>query len=371
MAKAKRKIGKIREVKVDLASYTYLINGVGGIGKTTTVCEIGQKEFGVDGFLLLTIGKEPEPEHIGNLWQETAEDWDDLEEIIDTLIEDKITEYPNLRMIGIDSVDEVFRLAEEKVVELHNKKVVNPTDKIETIGQAFGGFQRGNNKVVDLVTSTLFKLKENGISIFFIGHTKQKNKIDQLSEVEFEQITSNLDNKYYNCIKDKVNIVMCATYERKFTDVKTRKDAFTKTQKDIGVIESEKRIVHFRDDGFAIDTKSHLRYIVDKCELNSDLIIKELKEAMKKQSGLYHGELSEEELIHKAEKQREEFVAKEGKKVNDIEVKEQKLEQIKSNIAKLDMTQLQPIMSKYGVTSFEDASKIDMECLDEIIELIK
>ncbi|HDK7176539.1 TPA: AAA family ATPase [Clostridium botulinum] len=136
---AKRKIGRIRQVKKDIASYTYLMNGVAGIGKTTTVCEIGQKEFGMDGFLLLTIGQEPEPEHIGNLWNERVEDWDDLEDVIETLCEYKNEDYPDLKMIGIDSVDEIFRLAETKVIELHNKKVTNPTDKVDTIKKCFGG----------------------------------------------------------------------------------------------------------------------------------------------------------------------------------------------------------------------------------------
>ena len=144
MAKARRQIGTIREVKLDLASYSYLINGVAGVGKTTTVTEIGQKEYGVDGYLLLTIGQEPEPDHIGNVWQERATDWDDLEEIIETICEYKDEDYPKLRMVGIDSVDEVFRLAEQKVIELHNKKITNPTDKITTIKSAFGEIGRAS-----------------------------------------------------------------------------------------------------------------------------------------------------------------------------------------------------------------------------------
>lgn len=367
---ARRKIGKIREVKVDLASYTYLMNGIAGIGKTTTVCEIGQKEFGVNGFLLLTIGEEPEPEHIGNLWNERAEDWDDLEEIIDVLVEDKDTEYKELRMVGVDSVDEIFRLAEKHVINLHNKKVTNPLERIDTIKKAFGGFQAGENKVVDLVTTTLFKLRNAGISLFFIGHTKQKNKVDQLTETEFEQITSNLDNKYYNCIKDKVNIVMCAYMEREFRDLQTRKDAFSKTNKQVGAIASETRMVTFRDDDHVIDTKSHLKYICPKCELNSDTVIKELKEAMRKQSALYHGDIPSEELEVKAKQEREELSKKEVKQDLSV-IKEEKLDQIKSNMAKLDFEKLTPIMATYNVSSFEDANTIPMECLDEILKLIQ
>ena len=374
MAKARRQIGTVREVKMDLANYSYLINGVAGVGKTTTVTEIGQKEYGVDGFLLLTIGQEPEPDHIGNVWNERATDWDDLEEIIETICEFKNEDYPKLRMVGIDSVDEVFRLAEQKVIELHNKKVTNLADKITTIKSAFGGYQAGESKVTDLVATTLFKLRDYGISPFFIGHTKSKNKKDQMLDIEFEQITSNLDNKYYNCIKDKVNIVMCAYVEREMTDLATVKDAFTKGNKQVGKISSEKRIVSFRDEEYAIDVKSHLEFIVPKCELNSDVIIKELKEAIKKQSEKFHGEKSTEEITAKVEQQsKEQSHKKVGNKedvIDETPIKEEKLNKIKSNLAKLDMAKLQEIMASYSITDFNNVDVISMEALDKILELI-
>ena len=374
MAKARRQIGTVREVKMDLANYSYLINGVAGVGKTTTVTEIGQKEYGVDGFLLLTIGQEPEPDHIGNVWNERATDWDDLEEIIETICEFKNEDYPKLRMVGIDSVDEVFRLAEQKVIELHNKKVTNLADKITTIKSAFGGYQAGESKVTDLVATTLFKLRDYGISPFFIGHTKSKNKKDQMLDIEFEQITSNLDNKYYNCIKDKVNIVMCAYVEREMTDLETMKDAFSKKQKQVGKISNERRVVSFRDEEYAIDVKSHLKYIVPKCELDSDVIIRELKEAIKKQSESFHGEKSDKEIVAKVEQQVEEQshrkIGKKDDVVDETPIKEDKLNKIKTNLAKLDMTKLQEIMVSYSITDFNNVDVISMEALDKILELI-
>lgn len=365
---ARRQIGKIREVKKDLASFSYLMNGVAGIGKTTTVCEIGQKEFGRDGFLLLTIGQEPEPEHIGNLWNERAVDWDDLEDIIDTLCEYKDEDYPNLKMVGIDSVDEVFRLAEAKVVELHNKRITNPADKISTVSAAFGGYQKGESKVVDIVSETLFKLRDTGISLFFIGHTKQKNKKDLITDIEYEQITSNLDAKYYNCIKDKVNIVACCYMERNMTDLETMKDAFTKKNKQVGKIASEKRVISFRDEEYALDVKSHLKYICDKCELDSDIIIKELKDAIEKQANIFGG--SSNQTIEVEQVKEEKPSKRVIGKVDTVKVKEEKLEQIKTNLGKLDMAKLQGIMIKYSITDFNDASSIDMKALDEILDLI-
>ena len=269
----RRKLGNKTEVKVDIASYNYLINGVGGIGKTTTVAEIGQKLFGEDGYMHLTIGKEPAPNHIGGLWSEVADTWDDLEEIIDEIVEYK-SDYPKLRMVGIDSTDELYRVCEEKVVEMHNKSVTDVKKRVKSIAGAFGGYQAGNNKAVDLVTNLLFKLNKVGVSLFFIGHSKQKTKEDPVTGVSYEIITSTLDNKYYNAIKDKVNLAGTAYIEREFNDIKTVQDAFTKGDKQVGTVASERRVVAFRDtDGTQIDTKSHFKHMASKVELDADKII--------------------------------------------------------------------------------------------------
>lgn len=375
---AKRTIGRVREVSNNIEDYSYFLNGIGGVGKTTTVCEIGQKLFGVGGYLHLTVGEEPKPEHIGNLWSDVAEEWDDFEEIIEALCENKDEgyvddngmDYSKLKMVGLDSADEIIRLAENKVIELHNKKVSNPSDKVDTIKKCFGGFQAGENKVVDMVVETIFMLRKHNICPFIIGHTKPKNKKDLMTDIEYEQITSNLDNKYYTAIKDKVSMVMCAYIEREMTDLETMKDAFTKKQKQVGKIASEKRVISFRDEEHAIDLKSHLKYICPKCDLDSDLIIKELKEAIKKQSEIYNGgnneskPLKEEIVIEKPKREIKKPVVDESK------IKEEKIEQIKNNLAKLDMAKLQTIMIEYSITNFENPSDIKMEALDKILALI-
>lgn len=375
---ARRKIGKRTEVKIDLANYLYLLNGVAGIGKTTTVCEIGVKEFGEDGFILLTLGKEPKPTHIGGVLADSAKDWDELEEIVEALVDDRDTEYKDVKMIALDSVDELFRLCEKHVVGLHNKKVTNPSDKIKTIKQSFGGFQAGENMVVNLVCDKIFELTDAGYSLFFIGHTKQKNKKDLYTEIEYEQITSNLENKYYNAIKDKVNIVMCAYMEREMADISVQKDAFTKKDKEVGRIVSEKRIVTFRDDDYAMDVKSHLKHIVPKCELDSDVIIHELKEAMRKQYESYHStpltksQLEEKALADREKMMEEAKIAKEEKANKEADGdKEEKMAKITSNLDKLDLAKIQDIMVRYKISDFSDVDNIPMDAVNEMYELIK
>jgi len=281
----RRKIGSKTTVALDFADYSYMLNGIAGIGKTTTAVEIGQKLYGEDGVLLLTIGEEPRPEHMGNVLNEVAKDWNDLTEIIKLLIKYKKEDYPELRMVAMDTTNEIFRLAEDYIVSKYNNE--NPTKKVASIKAAYGGFQAGENMVVDLVIRTIFPLRNAGVCPFFIGHTKKKNIKDPQTDIEYEVTTSDLDSKYYNAIKDRVAIVGCAYIEREMNEVQTVKDAFTKKDKKVGRILSEKRVLAFRDEEHAIDNKSHLKFIDAKVDFTTDAFIKGIQDAIQKQVEYY------------------------------------------------------------------------------------
>lgn len=302
---ARRKVGKRTEVKIDFASYSYLLNGIAGIGKTTLACETGMKLYGKDGFMLLTIGQEPKPDHIGGIIADRAKDWTELDEIIEDLVTYRHEDYSDLKLILVDSTDELFRLGEEETVIQFNS-TVTVDKRVKSIKQAYGGFQGGENKTVDLVVNTIFKLREAGYGILFIGHTKQKNKKDIMTDIEFEQLTSNLDAKYYNAIKDKVNIVGCGYIEREMNDIETVKDAFSKKDKTVGRVASERRVIVFRDEEYAIDVKSHFEEIEPKIDFDTDSFVDAVMTAIKKQHEKFHGKSTEEELKVIKEQQQEE-----------------------------------------------------------------
>jgi len=281
----RRKIGSKTTVATGFADYSYMLNGIAGIGKTTTAVEIGQKLYGEDGVLLLTVGEEPKPEHMGNVLNEVAKDWKDFSEIIKLLVKYKKEDYPELRMVAMDTTNEIFRIAEDYMVSEYNN--ANPTKKVASIKAAYGGFQAGENLVVDLVIRTIFPLRNAGICPFFIGHTKKKNIKDPQTDIEYEVTTSDLDSKYYNAIKDRVAIVGCAYVEREMNDIQTVKDAFTKKDKKVGRIQSEKRVLAFRDEEHAIDNKSHLKFIDAKVDFTTDSFIKAIEDAIQKQVDFY------------------------------------------------------------------------------------
>lgn len=283
------RIGRRVIVKRNFEDYTYILNGEPGIGKTTLAYEVGRTLYGAEeGFFMMTIGEEPEPNHLNGLWYELCPNWDTVEEIIDELVDNRNTEYKNLKLIAVDSMTELFRLAENHVVKEYNDKQKDINKRVKSIKQAHGGYQAGENIVVDTIVKTMFKLRKAGYGIIFIGHTKQKAKTDIFQDVEYEIITSDLDNKYYSAIKDRVNLVATAYMEREMVDIQEVKDAYNKGKtKERGNIQKERRMITFRDSEYSIDQKSHFEQIVPKVEFGTQNFIDAIMDAIEKQSKKY------------------------------------------------------------------------------------
>jgi len=87
---------------------------------------------------------------------------------------------------------------------------------------------------------------------------------------------------------------------------------------------------------------------------------------------MFHGNITDDEFENKVKKEREEESQKEveTKLVNDENIKIEKLDKIKQNFSKINMESLQPIMAKYSISNFNEASAIPMEAFDEILALI-
>ena len=277
-----RRFGTINKLAVDIRNYDYIINGTGGIGKTHLAVEVGRLVTGSDeGTLVITLGLEPVPKHLNNAFYVYAEDWSALEEIAEDLIENK-QDYPHTVWLAFDSLDELFRLSEQETVRIWNKK--NPTEKVDSISQAFKGFQKGENHALKLVLELRQKLRLAGYKFFDLGHTKEKGKVDMMQDVEFKQVTNKLESKYYDAIKDKSAIACVAYDECNIQDISEVRDAFTKGKKKVGNLIDKKRVICFRDDDFTCDTKSYFKHIVSKIDFSPENFIKAVEDAIRLES---------------------------------------------------------------------------------------
>ena len=259
--------------------YSYIINGVGGIGKTTLVYEIGKLVTGSDeGTFIITCGGENKPKHIPGAFGDVAPDFKTFCAIVKELCDNK-AEYPDTKFIAIDSLDEYARICENFVVAEWNA-TCDINERAKSIAQAYKGYQKGENRACDLMIQQVMKLQNAGYSILEIGHTKTKLKEDVLTKVQFEQLTCNLDNKYYNALKDKVNLVGMCYWENVVENIEEKKNAFTKKMDKVGELTDRKRVMVFADDDNAIDTKTHFEYITHKIDLSAEGFIKAVEEAI-------------------------------------------------------------------------------------------
>lgn len=274
-----RKFGKINKMSEKFEDYSYIINGVGGIGKTTLVYEIGKIITGSnEGTFIITCGGENKPKHIPGAFGDVAPDFKTFCAIVKELCNNK-SEYPDTRFVAIDSLDEYARITENFVVSEWNSQC-DINERAKSIAQAYKGFQKGENRACDLMIQQIIKLQNAGYSILEIGHTKTKLKEDVITKVQFEQLTCNLDNKYYNALKDKVNLVAMCYWENIVENIEEKKNAFTKKMDKVGELTDRKRVMVFADDDNAIDTKTHFEYITSKIDLSAEGFIKAVEEAI-------------------------------------------------------------------------------------------
>lgn len=274
-----RKFGVINKMSEKFEDYSYIINGVGGIGKTTLVYEIGKIVTGSDeGTFIITCGGENKPKHIPGAFGDVAPDFKTFCAIVKELCDNK-AEYPATKFVAIDSLDEYARIAENFVVAEWNA-TCDINERAKSIAQAYKGYQKGENRACDLMIQQIIKLQNAGYSILEIGHTKTKLKEDILTKVQFEQLTCNLDNKYYNALKDKVNLVCMCYWENLVENIEEKKNAFTKKMDKVGELTDRKRVMVFADDDNAIDTKTHFEYITHKIDLSAEGLIKAVEEAI-------------------------------------------------------------------------------------------
>lgn len=322
-----RKFGVINKMSEKFEDYSYIINGVGGIGKTTLVYEIGKIVTGSDeGTFIITCGGENKPKHIPGAFGDVAPDFKTFCAIVKELCDNK-EEYPATKFVAIDSLDEFARITENAVVAEWNAQC-DINERVKSVSQAYKGFQKGESRACDLMIQQIIKLQNAGYSILEIGHTKTKLKEDIISKVQFEQLTCNLDNKYYNALKDKVNLVAMCYWENVVENIEEKKNAFTKKMDKVGELTDRKRVMVFADDDNAIDTKTHFEYITHKIDLTAQGFINAVEEAIAMKVGKSEEKTETKKTTKKSTKKPEPAPV--------VEEEDELMEQLKATLAQAE-----------------------------------
>lgn len=372
-----RKFGKKVEIKLSPLDYNLGLLGESGIGKSTIIKEMCDKLVGENGYLALDVGKEDGHDAISGIVSEKIEDWEKFEEVTDDIIENKDTDWKDLKVVVIDTYDQLFELGEAEAIRLYNKKNTDKP-KAETINQAWGGFGAGLDKTIELVLDRLWELKKVGVSFIIIAHTKKKDIDDPVTGQQYSILTSNISQRYFNAIKTKLHFLGMAYIDREIIQEKTGKKNL-KTGKEIekGKVVGESRVIRFRDDSYSVDSKSRFAEIVDSIPFDCDELIKALQDAILKEqskSGISIEDAKKRQAKAEKEKGRVATEYIENKKKNAIDEgrNAELIEIIKTKYPKATdeiKEQIKEVMADGGIENFKNVD-VPTKPLEEIVALL-
>lgn len=278
--------GKKNTISTDLSMVIFGLLGESGIGKTTTLFHMAEQLFGEDGYLVGDMGSEFGTEFIEGVNSEQIESYKKFLDVTNDIIKNKNTEYPNLKVFICDTLDALFEIGEPYLIKLYTQehmgeKGFNPPKSINGVE---GGFGHGMDRLIDMIVDQIVKLRKVGVGFWYTGHVKRRSADDVFSGETYDQLTTNMTQRYFNAIKNKTHALGIAYIDRTLTQQEIGdENPVTHKKKVINKITSESRKVKFRDDSYTADSKSRLKYIVDEVNLDENEIIQALKDAIEEE----------------------------------------------------------------------------------------
>lgn len=377
------KFGRKNEIKINPLAYNFMLIGESGIGKTTIIKEYCEKLAGTEGYMFLETGKEDGQDAIEGINYITCDEWDgDYDEtlntmgfatFIDDVVENKASDWPDLKVVVIDTLDELFSIAEPEVIRMHNKE--NPNKRVKSIKAAFGGFMAGEDKAIEIVEDKLWSLKRVGVSFVIIGHTKSRNQTDPITGEDYMQLTTNMPQRYFNALKTKVHFLGVASVDREIVKEKTgKKNVVTGQIETKGVVKGETRRITFRDDNYVVDSKSRFADIVPEIPFDSDVLIQALTDAIKSEqskSGVSFDTAKKKQA--KQEKELEKRVAEQEEQAKSQAAVDEVVSQIVDFFTenKSDIAKIKPVLTAVKNLGYDNPKSIDnIEDANKILALI-
>ena len=275
--------GKKNVISTDLSRLIFGLLGEPGIGKTSTIYKMAEKEFGEDSYLLLDVGSEWGSEYIDGVVAEQTETFKKFLDVTNDIIKNKDTEYPNLKVVICDTIDALFEIGEPYLVKLYNSEHMGEKNfkPAVTINGAEGGFMHGQDRLIEIVINQIVKLRKVGVGFWYTGHVKRRSTDDAFSGESYDMITTNMSQRYFAAIRNKSHAIGIAYIDRTLTQQEIGKEnPVTKEKKTITRIVSESRKVKFRDDSYTADSKSRLEGIAEEVLLDADEILQALRVAV-------------------------------------------------------------------------------------------
>ena len=347
------KFGKKNKVSLNPLDANICLLGLPKIGKTTIMKEIAEKLVGEDGYLFLEMYRENGAKYIEDIVYEDVPDWDTFVEIIDDIVDNRTTDYSDLKVVFLDTLDNAIQLAEIESIRLWNKE--NHAKRTNAINAAWGGYMKGQDKAMELLQEQLFRLRTVGVAFSVIGHVRQTTITDAITNESYQQITSDVSQRYFNQLKKNIDLVGIAYIDRELVKSKVN-------GKEVSTVKSETRKIKFRDDNYTVDSGSRMSQIVSEINFDADEFIKAMMDALEaevKKGGKSVDDRKEDNAKEEKAKMKRlaeaEKKAKEEKNLDDI--KSEIVEFFKNNKTNIDA--IKPALEICKNNGFNNPNDID------------
>lgn len=276
--------GKRSKISDNLYDFSIMICGESGVGKTTVISELCEKEFGEDGYLLLNTGDEEGVSAIDGVTFEDVPTYKKFVEICNDIIKNKATDYPNLKVVIVDTLDQLIECTETQAIDNWNRDNISTKNfkAAKTLNSVEGGFGAGYDVVFNMIYDKVRALGKVGVKVWYTCHSKTKDIIDPITSAAYTTLTSNMAQRYFNDFKTKVHVVGVACVDRSIEAEGTgRTNIINHKEITVNKVKDEKRKIVFRDDSYSVDSKSRFAGIVNEIPLDADELRKALKDAIK------------------------------------------------------------------------------------------
>lgn len=361
-----RKFGKKNSVSLNPLDANICLLGLPKIGKTTICKEIAEKLVGEDGYIFLEMYRENGAKYIEDIIYEDVPDWDTFVEIIDDIVDYRTTDYKDLKVVFLDTLDNALQLAEQESIRLWNKE--NPAKRTTAINAAWGGYMKGQDKAMELLQEQLFRLREVGVAFSVIGHVRQTTITDPITNESYQQITSDVSQRYFNQLKKNIDLVGIAYIDRELVKNKVN-------GKDVINVKSETRKIKFRDDNYTVDSGSRMSQITSEINFDADEFIEAMKNALEaevKKSGKSVEDRKKEN--EKEDKENMKRLAEAEKAAHT----QKELDEVKAEIVeffmnnKSNMDVIKPVLELCKKHGFNNPNEInDLKVAKEVLKACK
>lgn len=378
------KYGRKNQVNLNPLSYNLMLLGTPKVGKTTVIKEYCEKLAGEDGYIFFEFGQERGADAIaginhinipiwygGNLSDDDLERMDadneaPFEDVFEDIIENKATDYPDLKVVIWDTYDQFISVAEEESIRLWNKECRengHPEKCAKTINAAWGGYGKGEKKAMDLMTNVMAEMRKVGVATIVLGHVKNKDVTDVVTGETYQTLTSDQQQNYFNHIKKNLHFLGLAYIDRTIVKEKTgKKNPVDKKEQTVNKVTSEARKIKFRDDSYAVDSGSRFADIVPEIDLNANQLIDAIRNAILSEQRKSGVSLEEAEALQAAKTtEAEARVAKQ----EDNQKQAEQLNTIKDKIVqffvdnKSDVEKIAPVLGKVKSLGYKNPKEID------------